>query len=134
MDFKEFIRDYDILLNMPVTEELVCFQIAKILLDERIVVKKEGSNSKYCYKITDMLKRENLLSLDGFKLVGTLRSYTKFLNSFINELLKDDKYSFIDSSGDVPLVPINVVNSFLPFDEMRVTNATFACTLSPGIL
>jgi hypothetical protein len=94
MDFIEFIRDYDTLLNMPITQELICLQIAKILLDERVVGKKGNDRLTYCYKINDLLKVENLFVNNGFKLVSTLKSYSVFLHNFVNELLRDDKYKF----------------------------------------
>jgi hypothetical protein len=98
MNYREFIIDYDTLLNMPVTQELICLQITKILLDERVVGKKGNDRLTYCYKINDLLKVENLFNNNGFKLVSTLKSYSVFIRNFVNDLLKDNKYR---SNADV---------------------------------
>lgn len=93
MDYKEFITNYDTMLNMPVTEDLIFFQIVKFLLEERVVAKEDNIRTSYFYKITDILKENNLLNISNdFKCVGTLNIYKTFIKKIIDNLLSTDKY------------------------------------------
>lgn len=96
MNYEEFIRTYDTVVKLPVSNELICLEFAKIIVEKKIIEKEGDVQSNYFFNIADILKSKNLFTGEfGIKLVGTLGRYKKHIYYIVNLLtmVGSEKYS-----------------------------------------